>query len=102
MDPISGETLATVAGSAAFVALGLQFFIKPILKTVEDRYIPILVNLSGLALGAVGVFLAGVVTGVTGSAAWINLGLTGLVGAATATKGYELLKNAGRALKDGP
>jgi len=105
MDPITVDSLATVAGVAAFVALVLQVVIKPVLQLAPTqwrmRYGPLAVNLFGLVAGAVAAVLAGLGQGPSSASNYINLGLTGLVGASIATQAYEAVKNTVRTWRGG-
>ena len=101
MESITVESLATVAGVAAFVALGLQLIVKPVLNLASEiwrlRYGPVVINFAGLIFGGLAAALAGIAGGARDPATIINLGLTGLVGASVATEAYEGLKNIVRA-----
>ena len=105
MEQITVESLASVAGVAAFVTIALQLAVKPILNLASEawrqRYKPLVINFSGLALGGVAAALVGIAQGASEPAAIINLALTGLVGASVATKGYEMVKNGLRAATGG-
>lgn len=95
MIDITIESLLSVAGNAALVAIILQLLVKPSLVKLKDSrpdLYPVILNVLAVAVGVAFAFLAQLAFNLDYASA-LQAVLTGLVGAAVATLGYETVTN---------
>jgi hypothetical protein len=100
MIEITSESLLTVFGVAAFVAVITQLLIKPATKKLKGRdYYDLLINGISLILGIGGAVLAQLAFSELDYATTLDAVLIGLSGTALAVLGYEGVKNLLSVLK---
>ena len=102
MDDLVNTILVAGGGTAIFTYLAVRLIITPLLSRREDTWWHALAkNLSSLAIGVIVSFgLTFVLSDVITTQTAIVASLTGLVAAAIATYGHEVIANFGARKQD--